>query len=282
MKNAATTNGDAYVSIIPFSKNVNVGASNYNASWIDWTDWEAEPTFTKPANWSSIGPGSSCPFTNSNHGFVCTTGPVNNAPPTTSIPSSGSFSGYICPDVDSGRKYPVKIGLYYNGCYNSVPTTTTSTNGRNRLECGLRRLQRTAPAPAAAAARYCKQNHDDDWRTLHAHLDRERAIAPWNGCVADRGGSTAPSRDYDRKSRRQVRAFRQTLFPAEQNSYCSPCDHRTELRLGRDEELVDNLYPPAPPISRSAWSGAGSRLSAAGRSRRRRRIPTTPTTMSSC
>ena len=40
LKNAATTNGDVYVSIIPFSKDVNVGSSNYNANWIDWDDWE--------------------------------------------------------------------------------------------------------------------------------------------------------------------------------------------------------------------------------------------------
>ena len=30
-----------YVSIIPFVKDVNVGPSNYNASWIDWSDWNA-------------------------------------------------------------------------------------------------------------------------------------------------------------------------------------------------------------------------------------------------
>src|SRR5688572_27121983 len=32
LKDAATTNGDVYVSIIPFSKDVNVGKSNYNQS----------------------------------------------------------------------------------------------------------------------------------------------------------------------------------------------------------------------------------------------------------
>ena len=40
LKNAATQNGDVYVSIIPFSKDVNVGSANYNANWIDWDDWE--------------------------------------------------------------------------------------------------------------------------------------------------------------------------------------------------------------------------------------------------
>jgi Flp pilus assembly protein TadG len=33
--------GDVYVSIIPFAKDVNVGPSNYNQNWIDWTAWNA-------------------------------------------------------------------------------------------------------------------------------------------------------------------------------------------------------------------------------------------------
>src|SRR4051794_41082107 len=39
----AKTAGDIYISVIPFAKDVNVGASNYNQSWIDWTDWENDP-----------------------------------------------------------------------------------------------------------------------------------------------------------------------------------------------------------------------------------------------
>ena len=41
-KSAAVNNGDVYVSIIPFVKDVNVGSSNYNATWIDWTDWNVD------------------------------------------------------------------------------------------------------------------------------------------------------------------------------------------------------------------------------------------------
>jgi Flp pilus assembly protein TadG len=40
LKTAAAKDGDVYVSIIPFSKDVNVGSSNYRATWIDWTDFE--------------------------------------------------------------------------------------------------------------------------------------------------------------------------------------------------------------------------------------------------
>src|SRR3984957_3648490 len=41
LKAAAANNGDVYVSIIPFAKDVNVGGTNYTATWIDWTDWNA-------------------------------------------------------------------------------------------------------------------------------------------------------------------------------------------------------------------------------------------------
>jgi len=48
LKTAATTNGDVYVSIVPFSKDVNVGKSNYNQFWVDFGDhpghdgWDSE------------------------------------------------------------------------------------------------------------------------------------------------------------------------------------------------------------------------------------------------
>lgn len=37
----AKNTGDVYISIVPFAKDVNVGASNYNKSWIDFSDWDA-------------------------------------------------------------------------------------------------------------------------------------------------------------------------------------------------------------------------------------------------
>jgi Flp pilus assembly protein TadG len=61
LKNAATTNGDVYVSIIPFVKDVNVDASNKGASWIDWTDWNANNGTCKNYNgWSTPTNQTSC------------------------------------------------------------------------------------------------------------------------------------------------------------------------------------------------------------------------------
>lgn len=39
---AASKDGDIYVSIIPFNKDVNIGKSNYAADYIDWSDWDDE------------------------------------------------------------------------------------------------------------------------------------------------------------------------------------------------------------------------------------------------
>jgi Flp pilus assembly protein TadG len=38
LKAAATVNGDVYISIVPFAKDVNVGIGNVGASWIKWSD----------------------------------------------------------------------------------------------------------------------------------------------------------------------------------------------------------------------------------------------------
>ncbi len=42
LQSAAVSNGDVYVSIVPFVKDVNVGRWNYNASWIDWSTWNQQ------------------------------------------------------------------------------------------------------------------------------------------------------------------------------------------------------------------------------------------------
>ncbi|MBR0894650.1 pilus assembly protein [Bradyrhizobium tropiciagri] len=126
-------NGDVYISVIPFAKVVNLGASNYTQNYIDWTDWLNPPTAqpnngsmgtgsqslqaTLPMNWHAVGPGARCPWTNSNGGFTCTKGPTNSSN-TTYIPSSGTYSGYICPSVDYNSH------SLYNGCWVSTSVGT--------------------------------------------------------------------------------------------------------------------------------------------------------------
>jgi Flp pilus assembly protein TadG len=245
LQNADTTSGDVFVSIIPFSKNVNLDSVNFTADWIDWTDWESEPAIlqsSKPYNWSQIGPGSLCPFSNFSDGFQCTTGPANDSPATSMIPSDGSYAGYICPSIDSGYKNPTKIGIYYNGCYNSIPTTSTTTkqicSGRN---CSCRGLSNCS-CSGRGWGEVCTQTVKTTGPP-YTHNWIANDHNTWNGCVTDRGTSSGPIHDYDRLVTAPTTSIPATLFPAEQNSYCSPTIMGLSDNWSAMSVVVDNLYP---------------------------------------
>jgi Flp pilus assembly protein TadG len=124
--------GDVYISVVPFAKVVNVGASNYSQSWIDWTDWLNPPTSqpnngtyqaTLPMNWHAVGPGAKCPFTTSSGGFTCNASPTSTSnaatiPSTTLTVNGASVQNPICPSVDANSH------TLYNGCWDSVAAGT--------------------------------------------------------------------------------------------------------------------------------------------------------------
>ncbi|TMJ53907.1 MAG: pilus assembly protein [Alphaproteobacteria bacterium] len=132
--------GDVYISVVPFAKDVNLDATNYSQNWIDWTDWLNPPTqqpnngshlATLPMNWHAVGPDTKCPFTTSSGGFTCTTDPTSTSN-ASFIPSSGTYSGYICPSVDSNSH------TRYNGCWDSevaTPSTGTFCSGSSQCSC---------------------------------------------------------------------------------------------------------------------------------------------------
>jgi Flp pilus assembly protein TadG len=184
--------GDVYISIVPFAKDVNVGSSNYAATWLtDWTTWGAEPATlqsSKPSGWSNVGPGSSCPF--GNYTFGCMTGPATYQN-TNSVPSSGSYKGYICPGDD------YTTFSYYNGCYSSVKsgnsyTHTWTANAQSTWNGCV--TDRTQPydtqntAPTSASTYFTVEQYDAcptalmalsyDWTGLKAKID---AMTPNGG-----------------------------------------------------------------------------------------------------
>lgn len=116
LQNVAVTPGDVQVSIVPFARDVKIGTSYSTATWLSWTDWLAAPSQTPT---SSIGPGSSCPYSDNDEGFHCQANPTNGSSKVNSIPSSGTYKGYICPSDNA-------VGHYYNGCW----TSTSIGSGR--------------------------------------------------------------------------------------------------------------------------------------------------------
>lgn len=227
LQSAATTDGDVYVSIVPFSRNVNVDSSNYNANWIDWTEWEGAPAYmatwlassSNVTTWEQTGPGDACPFGNTwsgtSTGFYCTNSPTNGASTVSTVPSTGTYSGYICPSIDSGSKDTTKNGLYYNGCYNSVSATRTISSGWS-ASCGT---AVNCSCSGSGNSRKCTQSY-------YTHTWIKNAHSTWTGCVTDRGSSTAPgtAAGNDQKSTAPTTSDTTTLFPARQDTYCPPAE----------------------------------------------------------
>ncbi|GAB1715942.1 MAG: pilus assembly protein TadG [Nitrobacter sp.] len=232
----AKTTGDVYISLVPFSKDVNLDASNSDANWINWSDWLAEPTVLTqngyPSNWNTTVAGSTCPFPSKNndaaYGFHCMDRPatVSGAKFTTTIPQTGTYAGYICPSVDSGNKISYKNGHYYNGCYTTVTTPGQTIATGSGASCGS---TSNCSCSGHGSNRVCSTP------TTYSHLWRgdgtsaTAAAAPkytdsvanggWNGCIEDRdqpndisnmapiaGDTSTPS----------------SLFYAEQSSNCPP------------------------------------------------------------
>ena len=54
LQNAVTTDGDVYVSIIPFSKNIKVDYDYYTDSWIDWADWNSGTEYPEKFKFQAV------------------------------------------------------------------------------------------------------------------------------------------------------------------------------------------------------------------------------------
>ena len=211
---AAVHNGDVYVSIIPFTKDVNVDPANNAQTYLDWTAWEAEPANldtaaggSKPSSWAQTGPGSNCPFSNSNDGFKCTSGLASSgAAQTSTIPSNGTNRGLICPSLDNGNKNPTHASSYYNGCYDSTQYTCTgsscSCSGHSNCTCS-----------GSGTSLTCGTNQgywEHTWRPA-GNAAATPDHTTWNGCVTDR------DQNYDTMNTAPGTG---ALFPTEQYSVC--------------------------------------------------------------
>jgi hypothetical protein len=114
LKSVAATPGDVYVSIIPFSKDVNVGKSNYNANWIDWSDWSS--SCNGGSGWGWGGGWSNC-GTNSHSGWNgCVTDRGNS-----NAPSSNNYDTNVVAPTTSNTA-TLFTAEQYDNCSPQVMT----------------------------------------------------------------------------------------------------------------------------------------------------------------
>jgi Flp pilus assembly protein TadG len=96
----AKTNGDIYISIVPFAKDVNVDDSNYNQSWIDWTDWD-NANQTCSGNWWN----QTCTPKNHNSWTGCVTDRDQDYDTKNTAPTSSSTRFPAEEYVSGGEQY---------------------------------------------------------------------------------------------------------------------------------------------------------------------------------
>lgn len=147
LKAAAANNGDVYVSIIPFVKDVNVGGTNYTASWIDWTDWNAN-NGTCSRGYATTQ--SSCTGTWSPAAHSTWNGCVTDRglPAPTSAPSSQNYDANVTAPATGnvGTLFPAEQysscplqlkGLSYDWTSMNTLVNQMSPNGNTNQAIGL-------------------------------------------------------------------------------------------------------------------------------------------------
>jgi Flp pilus assembly protein TadG len=231
LKTAAVNNGDVYVSIIPFSKNVNVGSSNYDATWLNFDDgtdnsWDgANGTCSK----SGSSKRSSCQGTG-----TCSISGYNSQ---NSCTSNGqcSITGY------SSKSTCESAG----SCSNSGQTGQWSCTNNKACSKSQYTTQWT-----------CQSNNGTwaygTWTTGQWSTGQWTAATwtpknhnTWNGCVTDRGSNSGPGANAgnDQNVTTPTSGDPTTLFFPEQYQYCSPQMKGLSYDWTTMKSAVDDLYP---------------------------------------
>ena len=203
LKAAATNNGDVYVSIIPFVKDVNVGKSNYAASWIDWTDWDNN-NGTCSSSWFSsskstcLGAGKNWTPANHNTWNGCVTDRGNHSTPNAGnydtrvdLPSIGNPAvQFPAEQYDSCPEAVMPLSYDWTAMKNLVNAMTPAgnTNQAIGLVHGWQSLVGGGPYPTPPAEdpkyKYSKViilltdglNTEDRWYTSQTSIDNRRKL----------------------------------------------------------------------------------------------------------
>ena len=273
-------NGDVYVSIIPFSKDVNVGSVEPQRE-LDRLDRlggrAARPSRrNKPGNWEQSGQVRRVRSRTATTASGCTsrTGERQREHLHDSVERHLQQATSARAST-AARKIAQQVGGLLQRLLRQQPTLQLGTGESLQLQPATP----TAPAPAAAQQGL---QAADDRRLQHTWIKNARST--WNGCVTDRGNATAPgtTQTTTRRSRRRSPARRPRCSPARAVRLLLARGDGPELQLDRDE---DRGRRPLSGRQHQSADRPGLGLAVAGRRRSaarcRPRMRTTPTRKSS-
>ena len=243
LQTAATNNGDVYVSIVPFVKDVNVGASNYTSNYLYWDDAAKSDNNSWDAN----------------NGTCSVSG---YSPRNTCIAkSSCSLSGYTSQSTCTGA------GTCSLSSYSSQSTCTaagTCSNGAKTTQSNC------TTQKACSKSQYTSQSNCQNnggiwgfgtwtagkwtatpgtwtagvWSTANTKWTPNNH-STWTGCVMDRGNSGGPdtTNNYDTNVAATDVTINSSLYPAEQYSSCPQAVMGLSYDWTSMNSLVSNMSP---------------------------------------
>lgn len=212
LQSAAGTNGDVYVSIIPFVKDVNLGSANWNSDYIYWDNATQSDNNSWDANNGTCSTGSYSTRSSCVAKYTCSISGYNSQSSCTSA-GSCSISGYYSQSSCTGA----------GRCSNTSYTTQSKCKSK-----GYTWTAGVWTAGVWSAATWTPKSH-----------------STWNGCVVDRGNSTGPDTvgNYDTNAVAPTTAISSTLYAAEQYSYCPQAAMGLSYNWSSMTSLVNNMSP---------------------------------------
>ena len=137
--------GDVYVSIIPFAKDVNVGASNYDANWINWSDWDND-------NRTCNGWGQNCTPKNHNTWNGCVTDRDQSYDTLNTAPTGGPSTRFYAEQYNACPAPLMPLSYDFAALKTKVDSLTPNggTNQPIGIAWGWQSLTSTAPLNAPA------------------------------------------------------------------------------------------------------------------------------------
>jgi Flp pilus assembly protein TadG len=230
LQGGSTTSGDVYVSIIPFVKDVNLGASNYNQPWVMWDDgtdssWDGSKGTCSLAGYATR---SKCVA----NGSCSISG--NTTPQTCAVAGTCSISSYTSQSTCTAA----------GACSNPAETTKSTCTGTNACSNSKYTTKSKCTANGGiwgkgtwSAGVWSSAVWSGATWTPTSHNS-------WNGCVVDRGDWTGPSTSsYDTNVTAPTTSIPATMYVPEQYSSCPQAAMGLSYNWSGMTTLINNMSP---------------------------------------
>jgi Flp pilus assembly protein TadG len=265
LKNAVTTNGDVYVSIVPFVKDVNFGGANYTSNYIYWGTVAQDPTLSDNNSWDANN--GTCSAGNYSPRSTClaqSTCSISGYTSQSSCTGAGtcSLSSYTSQSTCTGAGTCSISGMNSQStctaagtCSNGAETTQSSCTGTKACSKSQYTSKNSCTSNGGTWATGTWTAHPGTWTATPGTWTAgvwstantkwtPNSHSTWNGCVVDRGNSGGPSvNNYDTNVVAPDTTIAATLYPAEQYSACPQAVMGLSYDWSAMTTLVNNMSP---------------------------------------